>query len=170
MNRHDDEQPAPGPRGPAPTEPSQPEAGRQRPALTIAGRAYARGDATAPALVLDEALSFWGGVDVETGRIIDHSHGDLGKTITGLILVMPSGRGSSSSSAVLAETLRRGTGPAGIVLAQPDPILTVGALVAQSLYSVYCPIIVCPIDGLTTGDRLQLRADDTGPAEVTMAL
>jgi predicted aconitase with swiveling domain len=142
------------------------ESGRGAAATRI-GQAYARGEATADALVLTEPLSFWGGIDVDSGRIIDHHHPDLGKTVTGRILVMSSGRGSSSSSAVLAETLRRGTGPAGIVIALPDPILTVGALVAQSLYDVFCPIIVCPIDGLQTGDRLHLSAADTGPAEVT---
>jgi PAS domain S-box-containing protein len=45
------------------------------------------------------------------GRIIDRSHPDLGARVTGTILVMPGGRGSSSSSSVLAEAIRRGTGP-----------------------------------------------------------
>lgn len=129
-------------------------------------QSYAAGDAEAPALVLSQALSFWGGIDVETGRIIDRSHPDLGKSITGRILVMPGGRGSSSSSSVLAETIRRGTGPAGIVLSIPDPILTVGALVAQSLYGLRCPIVVGSIEGIVTGDRVRIHAEDMGPAEV----
>jgi uncharacterized protein len=130
------------------------------------GRFYLGGDAEGPALVLSEALSFWGGVEAETGRIIDHSHPDLGKTITGFVLVMPSGRGSSSSSSVLAETIRRGTGPVAIVIARPDPILTVGALVAQSLYDRTCPIVVCVLDGLATGDRLRISRTAAGEAEV----
>jgi predicted aconitase with swiveling domain len=121
-------------------------------------QAYAAGDAEGEAFVLSEPLSFWGGVDVETGRIIDRSHPDLGASITRAILVMPGGRGSSSSSAVLAEAIRLGTGPAGIVLAVADPILTVGAIVAQSLYGLRCPIVVCPIDGIATGDRLRIHA------------
>lgn len=129
-------------------------------------QSYAAGDADAPALVLSQALSFWGGIDVETGRIIDRSHADLGKCITGRILIMPGGRGSSSSSSVLAETIRRGTGPAGILLSIPDPILTVGSLVAQSLYGVRCPIAVGSIEGIVTGDRVRIHAEDTGPAEV----
>ncbi|MBA3638256.1 MAG: DUF126 domain-containing protein [Acidobacteriota bacterium] len=48
-------------------------------------------------------FSFWGGVDVETGRVIDHSHPDLGQLITGRVLVMPGGRGSSSASSVFAD-------------------------------------------------------------------
>jgi predicted aconitase with swiveling domain len=119
-------------------------------------RCDAAGSAEGPALVLGRPLSFWGGVDAATGRIIDRSHPDLGACITRAILVMPGGRGSSSSSSVLAETIRRGTGPSGIVLASPDPILTVGALVAEALYGIRCPIVVGMIDGLRTGSRLRI--------------
>ena len=121
-------------------------------------RAYAAGEAEGQALVLTQALSFWGGIDVTTGRIIDRSHPDVGTCVTGTILIMPGGRGSSSSSSVLAESVRRKTGPAGLILATPDPILTVGALVAESLYGVRCPIVVCAIEGLVTGARLRLLA------------
>jgi predicted aconitase with swiveling domain len=120
-------------------------------------RSYAAGAAEGPVLLLAGPLSFWGGIDPTTGRVIDRSHPDLGARVTGTILVMPGGRGSSSSSSVLAETLRRGTGPAGIVLANPDPILTVGALVAESLYGIRCPIVVGAIDGLRTGFRIRIE-------------
>lgn len=129
-------------------------------------RVYAAGEAEGPALVLAEPLSFWGGIDVETGRIIDHSHPDLGACVTGTVLVMPGGRGSSSSSSVLAESIRRGTGPAAILLGTPDPILTVGALVAHSLYGKRCPIVVCDIEGIRTGARVTLS---TGPAAVRIS-
>jgi predicted aconitase with swiveling domain len=134
--------------------------------MSTRGQSYAEGEAEATALVLSQPLSFWGGIDAETGRIIDHFHPNLGETITGRILVMPSGRGSSSSSAVLAEALRLGTGPAGIVLGLADPILTVGAIVAQSLYGVRCPIVVCPVDGIATGHRLKVSATADGQARV----
>jgi predicted aconitase with swiveling domain len=62
--------------------------------------------------------------------------------------------------------IRLGTAPAGIVLAIPDPILTVGALVAQSLYDIRCPIVVCSIAGIATGDRLRIEATDSGDASV----
>lgn len=131
-----------------------------------AAKAYAPGEAEGTALVLAQELSFWGGVEVETGKIIDHSHPDLGKNVAGSILVMPGGRGSSSSSSVLAEAIRLGTGPLGIVLARPDPILTVASLVAQSLYEVRCPVVVCAIDGFATGDRLRISAANLGAAQV----
>mgnify|MGYP003576428063 CR=1 FL=1 len=124
----------------------------------MAVRVYVDGAAEGQALVLTRPLSFWGGIDVETGRIIDRTHPQLGLSITSSILVMPAGRGSSSSSAVLAECIRRGTGPAAIVLAAPDPILVVGSLVAQSLYEKVCPIVVCPIDAIRPGSTIRLAA------------
>lgn len=126
--------------------------------MTRAARAYAEGNANGVALVLSEPLSFWGGVEVASGRIIDNSHPDRGGLVTGRILVMPGGRGSSSASAVLAETIRCATGPAGIILSIPDPILTVGALVALALYGLRCPIVVCDIGGIATGDELHIEA------------
>lgn len=134
--------------------------------MKIAAQALTPGEAEADALVLAEPLSFWGGIDVATGRIIDHSHPDLGRVITGRVLVMPGGRGSSSSASVFAESIRRGTGPSAVVLATPDPILTVGALVAQSLYGLRCPVVVCAIDGIATGDRVRILAAEEGEAEV----
>jgi predicted aconitase with swiveling domain len=56
--------------------------------------------------------------------------------------VMPSGRGSSSSSSVLAEAVRAGTGPAGIVLREADGIVALGALVAAELYGSEVPVVV----------------------------
>jgi predicted aconitase with swiveling domain len=129
-------------------------------------RAYAPGDASGTALVLAEPLSLWGGIDVETGRIIDRTHADCGASVAGTILVMPGGRGSSSSSSVLVEALRRGTGPAGLVLSVPDPILTVGAIVARLLYGLRCPIVVGDTAGLVTGARLRVIAGETGDGRV----
>jgi predicted aconitase with swiveling domain len=130
-------------------------------------QSLARGDAEGLALVLSEPLSFWGGIDVETGTIIDHSHPQRGQNVAGRVLVMPGGRGSSSSSAVLAEAIRLRTAPVAIVLDTPDPILTVGAIVAQFLYGLQCPIAVCPTGGLTTGDPLRVQCEDSGPALLT---
>jgi predicted aconitase with swiveling domain len=135
--------------------------------MTREAQSLARGEAEGPALVLSEPLSFWGGVDVATGAIIDHSHPQRGLNVAGCVLVMPAGRGSSSSSAVLAEVIRLGTGPVAIVLATPDPILTVGAIVARFLYGLQCPIAVCGIDGIVSGHRLRVRAADVGPADVS---
>ena len=134
--------------------------------MTFSGRAYAAGEAEGATMILAEPLSFWGGIDVDTGAIIDRSHPDRGRTVTGAVLVMPGGRGSSSSSAVLAEAIRRGTAPAAIVLQVADPILTVGALVAQSLYGIRCPIVVCQIAEVKAGARVRVHASDNGEAQI----
>ena len=105
------------------------------------------GVATGPLLRLDEGLSFWGGFDPEQGRISDRAHPQFGVSLAGKIVVMPHGRGSSSSSSVLAEALRRGTGPAALVLDQPDSILVIGVLVARELYGSSCPVVVGEVKG-----------------------
>ena len=108
------------------------------------GRALLEGRGSGVVLRLGEPLSFWGGLDPATGRIVDHRHPDFGASVTGRILAMPSGRGSSSSSSVLAEAIRAGTAPTGIVMAAPDGIVALGAIVAAELYSVVVPVIVVP--------------------------
>ena len=135
-----------------------------------AGRAYAAGDAEGPALVLQAPLSFYGGVAVATGEIVDRSHPDLGKVMAGRILVIPGGRGSSSSSSVLAEAIRLRTAPAGIVLARADPIMVVACLVAQRLYGLYLPMMVCPIEGIADGDPLHLACTDHGDATLSWSV
>jgi uncharacterized protein len=124
-------------------------------------RALAPGSAKGAALVLSEPLSFWGGVDPANGTIIDRHHPQVGESIRGKVLVMPSGRGSSSSSSVLAETIRAGTGPAAIVLAEPDGILALGALVASTLYAKTTPVVVAndaTYRLITSGTPLEIRA------------
>jgi uncharacterized protein len=136
-------------------------------ALNRVGTFQLAGEAQGAALVLSQALSFWGGIDAETGDITDHSHPDLGQNVAGRILVMPSGRGSSSSSSVLAEAIRRGTAPAGIILERPDPILAVGAIVAEFLYDVSMPLVVCDISGIASGDRIAISMADDAQAMVS---
>lgn len=123
----------------------------------IRGRMLAPGSATGDALVLDEALSLWGGLDASTGRIVEAGHPQRGESVTGRILVMPSGRGSSSSATVLAEAIRLGTAPAGIVLGEPDPIVAIGALVAAQLYEIAVPVVSAdPVDYGAIGDDVVL--------------
>jgi predicted aconitase with swiveling domain len=105
-------------------------------------RALVEGRARGSALVLDEPLSFWGGLDPTTGEVVDRHHPQSGTNVTGRILVMPSGRGSSSSSSVLAEAIRAGTAPAGVVLREPDGIVALGAVVAEELYGRTMPVVV----------------------------
>jgi predicted aconitase with swiveling domain len=109
--------------------------------VKLVGRTLVPGTARG-AIAAIPPLSFWGGYDAASGTVIDRSHPACGLTLAGRILVMPAGRGSSSSSSVLAEAIRLGTAPAGIVLSEPDAILAAGAMVADALYGRTCPVIV----------------------------
>ena len=121
-------------------------------------RTLVAGTAEGRALVLDEPLSLWGGLDPETGDIIDVRHPQRGANVTGRILVMPSGRGSSSSSSVLAEAIRVGTAPAAIVLGEADPIFALGAIVARELYGKVTPVVVATDPSLRTGRVARITA------------
>jgi predicted aconitase with swiveling domain len=117
------------------------------------------GEAAGTVIRLEEPLSFWGGFDPATGTIIDQRHPQLDVNLTGHILAMEYGRGSSSSTGVLAEAIRLGTAPSGIILAQPDLIVMLGALVANELYSKQCPVVVvdrATFETLVTGMAVEI--------------
>ena len=129
---------------------------------TLIGRMLAPGTASADAIVLDEPLSLWGGLDPATGVVIEPRHPQRGASLSGRVVVMAEARGSSSSSSVLAEAARAGVAPAAILLAAPDLILGVGAAVADELYRVQVPIVVLgPADlaQLRTGDHVTVSED-----------
>lgn len=121
-------------------------------------RALSPGCASGVALVLDEPLSFYGGVD-DAGTIADVHHPQLGSSVVGKVLFLPTGRGSSSSASSLAELIRAGAGPAAIVLGRSDPIIAMGAIVALELYELGVPVLVAPFVGrFATGDLVLVEA------------
>ncbi|HUG47080.1 MAG TPA: DUF126 domain-containing protein [Candidatus Limnocylindria bacterium] len=133
----------------------------------LRGRALVAGRAGGVALVLDEPLSFWGGLEPASGVIVDERHPQHGQGTAGRVLVMPGARGSSSSSSVLAEAIRSGRGPAAIILARAEGIVALGALVVRLLDGRSCPVVeLNPSDyaGLRSGDLLDV--DPNGEVEV----
>jgi predicted aconitase with swiveling domain len=119
------------------------------------------GHAVGAAVVLTEPLSFWGGVD-DDGTIVDVHHPQCGTSLAGRVVFLPRGRGSSSSSSSLAELIRTGRGPLGIVLGRPDSIIAVASIVAAELYRVHVPVVVVPTRKTThvaSGDTVEIRAD-----------
>ena len=113
-------------------------------------------------LVLDEPLSFWGGLHVPTGTINDVHHPQYGQSVTGRIVVMPFAKGSSSTANSLAEAIHAGTGPAGIVMAEPDEIVVLGATVAGELYDEWIPVVVATEEdygALTNALLLSINTD-----------
>lgn len=107
-----------------------------------ARRVLVAGEASGPVLALDEPLSFWGGFESDTGTIIDQAHPQVGESLAGRVVTMAVGRGSSSASTVLAEAIRLGTGPAALVMREPDEIVNLGAIVADELYGITMPILI----------------------------
>lgn len=121
------------------------------------------GAVSAPTLALSEPLSFWGGFDSGTGRIIDRRHPQLGTELTGNVVVMRAGRGSSSASSVIAEAIRAGTAPAAIVMEEIDEIVALGAIVAEELYGVTMPVVVVDsgtFAALTRSERIAFDGHD----------
>jgi len=123
--------------------------------MIIHGRTLHPGTATGTPIRLTAPLSFWGGTDKE-GRIVDAHHPQCGAVLTGRILLMESGRGSSSASSVLAEQIRARTAPAAIILSRPDPIIPLGALIAAELYDVNLPVVVAPYDAIPPDALVQV--------------
>lgn len=124
------------------------------------------GRASGPVLALGEPLSLWGGVDPASGVIVEPRHPDHGASLAGRILAMPAARGSSSSSSILAELLRGGVGPLAILLGERDEILVVGAVVAQELYGVGCPVLLLdPADYRLAAARQTLTIEADGTIE-----
>ena len=98
-------------------------------AVIVHGRGLSRGKGRGPILVSPEPISFLGGVDPETGEITDKSHPLYGKGIAGSILVFPHGKGSTVGSYVIYALARNGKAPAGMVNAEAEPIIVVGAII-----------------------------------------
>ncbi len=109
----------------------------------LEGTVLVDGEATGAAAVI-APLSFWGGVDQYSGVVTDRFHDAFDMALSGRIVVMSHGAGSSSSSAALAELIRREVGPVGIVLEQRDAIVVVGVAVANDLYGRRCPVVLAP--------------------------
>lgn len=105
-----------------------------------AARLLVPGAAEGPLLLSDTGLSFWGGVDPETGLIIDPRHPLQGATASGAVLAIPSGRGSCTASSVLLELIHAGKEPAALIFREEEPILTFGALAGDAIFGRSLPV------------------------------
>lgn len=130
----------------------------------LTGKPLVPGSAEGTALVSAEPLSFWGGIRPSTGEIVDRRHERCGETVSGRVFVLPRGKGSSTSSACLLESIRAGTAPAAIITLKTEPILALGAIVADELYGRSVPIVVLPEEAfysIRDGDRVAVEPDGT---------
>ncbi|GAB4480868.1 MAG: DUF126 domain-containing protein [Anaerolineales bacterium] len=127
--------------------------------MVIKGKPIIPGEASGRAIVSRQPISFWGGVDPSSGEVIDRRHDCAGKVIKGKIFVFPTGKGSSTGSAVLMESIRNGNAPAAIINLKLEPILALGAIVAEEIYHKTVPMLIiseADFEKIKEGDLLTI--------------
>ncbi len=111
------------------------------PITTPQARSILAGAAEGKVIATTEALSFWGGVDPATGKVIDVHHPLHGICLTGGVLFMPTSRGSCTGSGVLLDLILTGRAPAALVFCEAEDVLTLGALVAAEMFDRALPVV-----------------------------
>jgi predicted aconitase with swiveling domain len=99
--------------------------------MELIGRIIKAGKASGVALVSPEPIGFLGGVDPETGVVVEPGHPLEGQCVSGRVLVFPTGKGSTVGSYTLYRMAKLGTAPAAIVNAESEAIVAVGAIISD---------------------------------------
>ncbi|MBS7638771.1 DUF126 domain-containing protein [Candidatus Bathyarchaeota archaeon] len=132
--------------------------------MRMRGRRIVGGYAEGRALVSLEAISFYGGVDPETGIVTERGHQLEGESVRGRILTFPRGKGSTVGSYIIYRMKKLGTAPAAIINQETEAIIATGCVLAK------IPLIdrleADPIKTLKTGDYIKVYGDD-GLIEIT---
>jgi uncharacterized protein len=97
----------------------------------LKGRIIYKGKAEAEALVTTMPISFYGGVDPNTGVVIEKGHELNGVSIKGKVLVFPQGKGSTVGSYTLYRLKKNGVAPAAMVNKETETIVAVGAIISE---------------------------------------
>lgn len=119
------------------------------------GRTIFGGKAEAEALVSEEPISFYGGVDPDTGKIVEKGHPLEGQSITGKILVFSQGKGSTVGSYIIYSLKKNGKAPAAIICKETETIIAVGAIISE------IPMVdLIDISQIKTGDTVSVDADN----------
>lgn len=131
--------------------------------MKLKGRTIYTGIAAGEALVTSQGISFFGGVDPQTGILVEKGHELEGESVVGKILVYPAGKGSTVGSYTLYRLKHEGKAPAAIINTECETITAVGCIIAE----IPC-IDQLPIERLRTG--MQLLVDgEIGTVEVVQA-
>ena len=105
-------------------------------------------------LTTHQPISFWGGVDPVTGKVIDPRHELFDQCITGKVLAFPCGKGSTGAPMVVLELAKQGTAPAAMINIETDSMLVAGPIISKHFYGTTIPVVVLPpaaFDQLRTG-------------------
>lgn len=119
------------------------------------GRIIMKGNAQDIALVTSQTISFYGGVDPNTGIIIEKGHELQGKSVNGKILVFPTGKGSTVGSYTLYRMKKSGTAPSGIINKECGTVIAVGAIISE----IPCVDLI-DISKIQTGDLVSIENED----------
>lgn len=119
--------------------------------MRIPARIIFSGQAYAPALVTTQAISFFGGVDPDTGIVVERGHELEGQSIAGKVLVFPTGKGSTVGSYTLYRLKHNGKAPAAILNAQCETITAVGCIIAE----IPC-VDELPLEQFHSGDLVKV--------------
>ena len=129
--------------------------------MKLQGRKISSGKADGEALVTSMGISFYGGVDPETGQVVEKGHALEGQTIGGKVLVFPTGKGSTVGSYTLYRLKKAGKAPAAILNAESETITAVGCIIS----AIPC-VDHIPIEQILTGMRVRVNAE-SGEVEIT---
>lgn len=99
--------------------------------IRFQGRVIRAGQAEGRALVSPEPIGFLGGVDPESGVVVDPNHPLKGQSVAGRVLVFPTGKGSTVGSYTILRLARNGVAPAAMINAESEAIVAVGAIIAD---------------------------------------
>jgi predicted aconitase with swiveling domain len=99
--------------------------------MRLQGRSIYPGNAQGEALVTSQAISFFGGIDPETGVVVERGHELEGQCIAGKVLVFPTGKGSTVGSYTLYRLKHNGHAPLAILNAECETITAVGCIIAE---------------------------------------
>jgi predicted aconitase with swiveling domain len=99
--------------------------------MEMIGRTIYKGRGEGIALTTTQPISFYGGVDPNTGEVIEKGHELQGRSVKGKILVFPTGKGSTVGSYTLYRMKKNGTSPAGIVNSECETVVAVGAIISE---------------------------------------
>ena len=122
--------------------------------MSMQGRTIKAGRAEGEALVSEEPIGFLGGIDPDTGYVVEPGHSLQGECVTSRVLVFPTGKGSTVGSYTLYRMAMAGTAPAAIVNAESEAIVAVGAIMAD------IPMVdLVDITRIRTGDWVHVDGD-----------
>lgn len=122
--------------------------------MEIHGRSIYRGTACGEAIVTEQAISFFGGIDPETGVVVERGHELEGQCIAGKVLVFPTGKGSTVGSYTLYRLKHNGHAPLAILNAECETITAVGCIIAE----IPC-LDQLPIHEIHTGSMIRVDGE-----------